>query len=49
LSVVLYLVAVPLAFLKPWMAIAVYVSVAFMWLIPDRRIERALARHESRE
>ena len=42
LSIVLYLAALPLAFLKPWMAIAVYVFVALMWLIPDRRIERAL-------
>jgi len=48
-SIVLYLAAVVLAFLKPWLAIALYVLVAFMWLIPDRRIERALANHDSRE
>ena len=49
LSIVLYLTGVVLAFLKPWMAIALYVLVAFMWLIPDRRIERTLAKHESHE
>ncbi len=46
LSVVLYLAAVGLAFVRPWLANAVYVLVALMWLVPDRRIERALARHE---
>jgi uncharacterized membrane protein len=43
LSPVLYFVAVPLSFAVPWMAIAIYVFVAFVWLIPDRRIERVLA------
>ena len=47
LSVVLYLGALPLAYVKPWLAIAVYVVVALMWLVPDRRIERALARREN--
>lgn len=46
MSVVLYACALPLAFVRPWSANAVYVSVALMWLIPDRRIERALAKHE---
>jgi uncharacterized membrane protein len=46
LSVVFYLVAIPLAFVKPWLAIAVYVFVALLWLIPDRRIERVLTNHE---
>lgn len=41
-SLVLYLVAVPLAFVSPWIAIAIYVLVAVWWLIPDRRIERAV-------
>lgn len=48
LSMVLYLGALLLAFVKPWIAIAVYVFVALLWLIPDRRIERALAGHEPR-
>ena len=46
-STVLYLAAVFLAFLSPWMAIAIYVFVALMWLIPDRRFERALGGTET--
>jgi uncharacterized membrane protein len=42
-SVVLYVVAIPLSFLTPSLACAVYVLVAVLWLIPDRRIEKALA------
>jgi uncharacterized membrane protein len=41
-SVVLYLLAIPLTFLHEWIAEAIYVGVALLWLIPDRRIERAL-------
>jgi uncharacterized membrane protein len=48
LSMVLYLGGLPLAFVKPWLANAVYVLVALLWLVPDRRIERALAKHEPR-
>ena len=44
-SVALYSVAIPLAFVRPWLAIAIYVLVAVMWLVPDRRIERTLAAH----
>jgi uncharacterized membrane protein len=43
MSPVLYLVAIPLAFAHPATANAIYVFVALMWLVPDRRIERALA------
>jgi uncharacterized membrane protein len=42
-SVFLYAIAVPLAFANRWLAIGLYVAVAVMWLIPDRRIERTLA------
>jgi uncharacterized membrane protein len=42
-SLVLYAAGVAIAFVEPWGAIALYVAVALMWLIPDRRIERALA------
>jgi uncharacterized membrane protein len=42
-SVVLYLVAVAVAFVRPWMSDALYVSVALMWLIPDRRIEKKIS------
>ena len=42
LSPALYLVAIPLAFVSPWIANGLYAFVALLWLIPDRRIERAL-------
>jgi uncharacterized membrane protein len=45
ISPVLYLVAIPLAFLDRWIALALYVVVALMWLIPDRRIESSLIEH----
>jgi TMEM175 potassium channel family protein len=47
LSPALYLTAVIIAFAAPPIAIAIYVFVALIWLVPDRRIERALA-HEDR-
>jgi TMEM175 potassium channel family protein len=40
ISILIYLVAIPLAFFRPWLACSLYVLVAVMWLIPDRRIER---------
>jgi len=43
LSPVLYLAAIPLAFWVPYAANGLYVAVALLWLVPDRRIERALA------
>ena len=42
LSPVLYVVAIGCAFVNQWIADALYVLVALMWLIPDRRIERAI-------
>jgi uncharacterized membrane protein len=42
-SMMVYIVAVLLAFVRPSIACACYVIVAVMWLIPDRRIENALA------
>jgi uncharacterized membrane protein len=39
LSVVLYAAAIPLAFVHPLISVAIYVSVAVMWIVPDRRIE----------
>jgi uncharacterized membrane protein len=41
LSLLAYLVALPLAFISPWIAIVLYVAVALMWFVPDRRIESA--------
>jgi uncharacterized membrane protein len=42
LSLVMYIAAIPLAFLNPWLSGALYVTVALIWLVPDLRIERAL-------
>jgi uncharacterized membrane protein len=42
LSVVLYAIAIPLAFVNQWVSDAIFVSVALMWFIPDRRIESRL-------
>ena len=39
ISPVIYAVAIPLAFVNRWIAVALYVVVALMWLVPDRRIE----------
>ena len=43
MSLLFYVVAVPLAFVYSWLAFALYVLVAVIWLIPDPRIERNLA------
>ena len=42
ISLCAYIVAIPLAFVRPWIACALYVSVAISWLVPDRRIERKI-------
>jgi len=42
MSLLLYALAIPLAFVHPAIADLMYVGVALMWLVPDRRIERAL-------
>lgn len=41
-SIVIYLAAVPLAFVDAWISCALYVLAAIVWLIPDRRIEKTL-------
>ena len=43
LSAILYITAIASATIAPWIAWSLYVAVALMWLVPDRRIERALA------
>lgn len=43
ISLVVYAVAIPLSFVDAWVACAMYVLVAVMWLVPDRRIEKTLA------
>lgn len=42
LSPICYALAIPAAFLSPWISGGLYVLVAVLWLIPDRRIERTL-------
>ena len=40
LSPVLYAIGIALAFVNPWISVTLYIVVAAMWLVPDRRIER---------
>ena len=42
ISPVLYALAIPLSFVRSWIALGIYVFVALMWLVPDRRIESRL-------
>lgn len=46
ISPLLYVAGIGLAFVSPWISIALYVLVALIWLIPDRRIERAIAERQ---
>ena len=46
LSLVLYVAAIPLAFVSSWIASGLYAFAALLWLIPDRRIERQLEKRE---
>jgi uncharacterized membrane protein len=41
ISQVLYIAGIAAAFVVPWLSVALYVLVAVMWLVPDRRIEKA--------
>ena len=43
ISLVIYAAGIALACWLPWLAIVLYTSVAIMWLVPDRRIERHLS------
>jgi uncharacterized membrane protein len=47
LSPIIYIVAVALAFVNQWISDALYVLVALMWLIPDKRIESKLSESET--
>jgi uncharacterized membrane protein len=47
LSPVLYAVAIAFGFRSPWVSIGIYVLVALIWLVPDRRIERVLPDNET--
>lgn len=43
-SIILYSAAIPLAFFASWIAMVLYVTVAILWLAPDPRIEKKLAK-----
>ena len=46
ISMLLYAVAIPVAFVNQWLACALYFAVAISWLVPDRRIEKKVHVHE---
>jgi uncharacterized membrane protein len=46
ISLALYALGIGLSFVEPRLGIALYIVVALIWLIPDRRIERYYQRHE---
>jgi uncharacterized membrane protein len=47
LSLACYAAAIALAFFNQWLSDALYVAVAVVWLIPDRRVERAVAKRDA--
>ncbi len=46
-SLMLYATAILVSFIRPWIANGLYVLVALMWFIPDRRIEKIIAKREN--
>ncbi len=46
ISPILYIIAIPVALYNAWIAGGIYILVALIWIIPDRRIERALVNHK---
>ncbi|HVZ98560.1 MAG TPA: TMEM175 family protein [Chitinophagaceae bacterium] len=49
ISMVIYFIAIALAFFNPAISLIMYAAVAAIWLIPDRRIEKKIGRHEVKE
>ncbi len=47
ISLVLYTLAIPLAFVYTWLALGLLVAVAIIWFIPDRRIENTIDREHT--
>ena len=41
-TLIAYVLAIPLALLWPWLSVAIYVGVALIWIIPDKRFERLI-------
>ena len=46
LSVIIYFIAIPIAFINPTISLIMYASVTAIWWIPDRRIEKKIVNHE---
>ena len=42
-TLIAYLLAIPLAFFWPWISVAIYIAVALIWLVPDKRFERLIS------
>ena len=49
ISPILYLVAILLSYFNQWIAVAIYVLVALIWLVPDKRIERIMANEKEKQ
>ena len=47
LSPILYAVAIPMAFVSRWVSLGIYIFVALIWLVPDKRIEKTLSLMET--
>jgi uncharacterized membrane protein len=47
ISILCYLLSIPFAFASTWISTGLFVFVAFLWLVPDRRIENFLVTHSS--
>jgi uncharacterized membrane protein len=45
ISALAYLAAIPLAFVSPWISAGLYIVVAMMWLVPDKRFENQIAKN----
>jgi uncharacterized membrane protein len=43
ISLILYAIAIGLSFVRTWIALGVYATVAVMWFVPDPRIEKRIA------
>jgi uncharacterized membrane protein len=44
ISLAIYLAAIPLTFVNQWIGVALYILVAIIWFVPDRRFERQVAK-----
>ncbi len=46
ISIALYILGIAVSLLKSWLAVLIYATVAIIWLIPDRRLEKAVTEAE---